>query len=58
MKPELFLWIFSFAKPGFKELVGGLPVLPIERSLVNGAIFGAEVVDVERLEDKADSLAF
>ena len=49
VEPEFLAWFWMRAEPGFEIIIGGLPVLPFDSSLVDGATGGAVVVNVERL---------
>lgn len=48
VKPEFFGDGGVGAEPGFEDLVGGLPVAPLDSGFINGASVGAEVVNIER----------
>ena len=49
VEPEGFAWFRVGAEPFLEVAVGGLPVLPVDGGLVDGAAQSAEVVDVEGL---------
>ena len=46
MEPDLFSNGGGFAEPAFEVVVRNLPILPDSRSGLNGAGFGAEIIDI------------
>ena len=54
VEPEFFSDGRVRAEPRFKVMIGGLPVVPFGGGGINGASGGAEVIDVERLQDEGD----
>lgn len=53
MEPEFFLERGVGAEPDLENIVGSLPVMPIDSGFVDGASLSAKVVNVERFEDES-----